>query len=93
MRGRLQLRGGSLGVWCYPLRNAEWQGEGGSFLPSFHSSRTHKEAFHTNTVPFDDPSWLSHLAQHVKCDELVMFESPCMTDDAIDLVNKVGLRC
>jgi serine/threonine protein kinase len=58
--------------------------------PSFHSSRKRQEAFQTNTVPVDDPSWLSHFLPHVKCDE-PMFESSCMTDDAVDLVSKVGL--
>ncbi|KAI0250576.1 kinase-like domain-containing protein [Lactifluus subvellereus] len=48
-----------------------------------------REAFRSNTVPSDDPTWLSHWAQHVKCDEPVMLDTPCMTVDAVDLVSKL----
>ncbi|KAF8271659.1 kinase-like domain-containing protein [Lactarius quietus] len=48
-----------------------------------------REAFAANTVPADDSSWLSHLAQHVERDDLVMFEESLMTDDAFDLVSRL----
>jgi hypothetical protein len=59
-----------------------------TFLYSFAQPNI-QEAFEVNTVPADDPNWLSHLAQHVEHDDPVMFEGPCMTDDAVDLVRKV----
>lgn len=48
-----------------------------------------REAFEVNSVPADDPMWLSHLAQHVEHDDPVMFEAPCMSDDAVDLVRRL----
>ncbi|KAI9466619.1 kinase-like domain-containing protein [Lactarius psammicola] len=48
-----------------------------------------REAFKVNTVPADDPTWLSHLAQRVEHDDPVMSEGSCMTDDAVDLVGKL----
>jgi hypothetical protein len=50
-----------------------------------------QEAFAVNTVPADDPTWLRHLVQHAEHDDPVMFEGSRMTDDAFDLVSRVGL--
>ncbi|KAI9452989.1 kinase-like domain-containing protein [Russula earlei] len=53
---------------------------------------TGTDAFETNTVPADDPTWLRHFSEHVKCDEPVMVESPLMTDDAMDLVRRLLVK-
>ena len=43
-----------------------------------------------NSVSPEDPSWLHHLSEHIKCDEPVFVESPLMTEDAADLVSQVS---
>lgn len=43
-----------------------------------------------NSVPPEDPSWLHHLAEHIKCDEPVFVESSLMTEDAANLVSQVS---
>ncbi|KAN0124444.1 Protein kinase-like domain containing protein [Russula decolorans] len=48
-----------------------------------------REAFKTDTVLPDDPTWLRHLSEHIKCDEPVIVESPSMTEDAADLVSQL----
>ncbi|KAI0302995.1 kinase-like domain-containing protein [Russula brevipes] len=54
---------------------------------------TGREAFQTKTVPLGDPSWLRHLAKHVKSDEPVLTESPLMTEDAMDLLSQLLKKC
>lgn len=48
-----------------------------------------REAFKSDTVSPDDPTWLRHLSEHIKCDEPVIVESPLMTEDAADLVSQL----
>ena len=79
----------AFGVILYEMLSGRVSGSV-SFLYSFAQSNI-QEAFEVNTVPADDPEWLSHLAQHVEHDDPVAFEGPCMTDDALDLVSKVGI--
>ncbi len=79
----------AFGVILYEMLSGRVSGSV-SYLYSFTQLNI-QEAFEVNTVPANDPSWLSHWAQRVEHDDPVMFEGPCMTDDAVDLVNKVDL--
>jgi serine/threonine protein kinase len=61
------------------------------FLYTSRSSfKNLQEVSKTDTVSPDDPTWLHHLSEHIKCNEPVIFESPLMTEDAADLVSQVG---
>jgi len=48
-----------------------------------------REAFRTETVPADHPTWLRRFSEHVKSDEPLMFEDPLMTEDAVDLMRQL----
>jgi len=48
---------------------------------------TGKEAFKSNSVPQDDPTWLAHLARNIIHDELD--DSPHLTSESTDLIGKL----